>query len=710
MKKNYFFAFLLTFLISTVFSQDLLISGIIDGPLPGGNPKGIELYVVNDIADLSIYGIESTTNGAAAAGVEYNFPTDAVTAGTYIYLATEETDFNQYLGVTPQYTSNVISVNGDDTVILYKNDVIEDTIGRIGEDGTGTDWDHLDGWAYRKDGKGPNATFDPNEWTFSGANALDGCQKSDNSGTNTECSSVFPVGTYSATASTEPKLTISSPANDSTIDYTDTATVKFSVDNFNVASGGSGDGYIKWKLDGVDQADKFDTDDITFSTTAGTTYTVYIELVDNSGNALATPINATVMFTIGFPCDLQLETITRSCVTETAGIDKYSVSITFTGGGTSTYTLTTDNGTIGGDNPSTETTGTITISDIDEGTNISFKAVGDSTNSSCDLTRNVNSPTCKALPFTESFDYTDGAVLTDQPDWEITSNSGDDIVVAAGNLEYTGLKESTGNKIVFSEAGKDIARRFTDVSTGTIYTSFLFKVTAFQTGSSPDTTDGGYFAILANNNSFQTRVWVRPNPDTTGTTYDIGFGPESSNPPFSSSTYNLNDVLLIVTSYNMDTKEINLWVNPDAASFEGTIPSATLTATDPDSTPPASLNTFILRQDSNRETPTIEIDELRIGKTWADVTPKGSTASVNESEIKGFFVFPNPVNGDNFTITTALRENLNVKVYNILGREVLSTKLTSTNRNVNVANLSTGVYLLKVVENGKTATKKLVIR
>jgi plastocyanin len=45
---------------------DLLISGVFDGPLPGGQPKGIELYVINDIADLSVYGVGSANNGGGS--------------------------------------------------------------------------------------------------------------------------------------------------------------------------------------------------------------------------------------------------------------------------------------------------------------------------------------------------------------------------------------------------------------------------------------------------------------------------------------------------------------------------------------------------------------------------------------------------------------------------------------------------------------------
>ncbi|MGY8908324.1 MAG: hypothetical protein ACKVIG_00450, partial [Flavobacteriales bacterium] len=241
MKKNYLFTLLLTIIISSItFGQDLLITGAIDGPLPGGFPKGIELYAVNEITDLSIYGLESTTNGAASAGQEYTFPADNIAAGTYIYIGNTGADsassFAQYLGVTPQYLDGVMSINGDDTVILYKNGIKEDLLGRIGEDGSDKDWDHLDGWAYRISGKGPNSTFVASEWTFSGANALDGCDKSDDSGTNAECGSVFPVGTYTAVASTTPE--ISAIGDDESFDYFEgfgpSAEQEFTIEGINL--------------------------------------------------------------------------------------------------------------------------------------------------------------------------------------------------------------------------------------------------------------------------------------------------------------------------------------------------------------------------------------------------------------------------------------------------------------------------------------------
>jgi hypothetical protein len=47
---------------------------LIDGPLYGGTPKAIELYVYEDIVDLSIFGVGSANNGGGTDGEEFTFP------------------------------------------------------------------------------------------------------------------------------------------------------------------------------------------------------------------------------------------------------------------------------------------------------------------------------------------------------------------------------------------------------------------------------------------------------------------------------------------------------------------------------------------------------------------------------------------------------------------------------------------------------------
>ena len=41
----------------------LTLTGVIDGPLPGGTPKALELYANCNVADLSQYGLGSANNG-----------------------------------------------------------------------------------------------------------------------------------------------------------------------------------------------------------------------------------------------------------------------------------------------------------------------------------------------------------------------------------------------------------------------------------------------------------------------------------------------------------------------------------------------------------------------------------------------------------------------------------------------------------------------
>ncbi len=170
----------------------LAITGIIDGPLSGGVPKAIEFFALEDIADLSVYGVEAANNGAASTGAEFTFPAVAVTAGTYIYLASEIAGFTSYFGKAPDYTSSVANINGDDAIVLFESGVAVDAFGTVGQDGTGTAWDHLDGWAYRAPGSLPSAVFDASQWNFSGIDALDGTTSNDTA------SKPFPLGTYAA--------------------------------------------------------------------------------------------------------------------------------------------------------------------------------------------------------------------------------------------------------------------------------------------------------------------------------------------------------------------------------------------------------------------------------------------------------------------------------------------------------------------------------
>jgi hypothetical protein len=76
--------------------------------------------------------------------------------------------------------------------------------------------------------------------------------------------------------------------------------------------------------------------------------------------------------------------------------------------------------------------------------------------------------------------------------------------------------------------------------------------------------------------------------------------------------------------------------------------------------------------------------------------------------IEGLSIYPNPVTGNVLNITSAANLDMNVAVFDIVGKQVINTKVI--NNTLNVSSLNAGVYIVKVTEDGKTATRKLVVR
>ncbi len=84
-----------------------------------------------------------------------------------------------------------------------------------------------------------------------------------------------------------------------------------------------------------------------------------------------------------------------------------------------------------------------------------------------------------------------------------------------------------------------------------------------------------------------------------------------------------------------------------------------------------------------------------------------SLANDTFSAIAGLSVYPNPVKNGNLFITSDSNNAKTVVIYDIIGKQVVNTSIT--NQPVNVASLKAGIYIVKITEDGKTATRKLVI-
>jgi|GEM_PF-401501 hypothetical protein len=76
--------------------------------------------------------------------------------------------------------------------------------------------------------------------------------------------------------------------------------------------------------------------------------------------------------------------------------------------------------------------------------------------------------------------------------------------------------------------------------------------------------------------------------------------------------------------------------------------------------------------------------------------------------INGLTMYPNPLSGNTLFLTSTANASMSVQIFDILGKEVV--KADVVNNTVNVSKLTAGVYVVKITEEGKTATRKLVIK
>lgn len=93
-----------------------------------------------------------------------------------------------------------------------------------------------------------------------------------------------------------------------------------------------------------------------------------------------------------------------------------------------------------------------------------------------------------------------------------------------------------------------------------------------------------------------------------------------------------------------------------------------------------------------------------VARSLADVTLSSSSFNA----IDGLTMYPNPLNGNTLFVTSTANAAMTVQIFDVLGKEVLKSNVV--NSAVPVSGLTAGVYIVKITEEGKTATRKLVIQ
>jgi hypothetical protein len=379
-------------------------------------------------------------------------------------------------------------------------------------------------------------------------------------------------------------------------------------------------------------------------------------------------------------CPLVITITSVTCDTQTTGAtsDTYTIVASFTGGGTETYVPTVVGGTIdvaNSDDPSTSVTGTIIVNAV-EGTDVVYTI----TSANCNIQDSVISPVC-----------------------EPSSNVADIATLRQGTLGAT-----------YTLTGE----------------AFL---TYQQTFRGQKYIQDATAAILIDDNDGNITTTYAVGDGITGITGELSefngvmqFIPESDPGAATSTGNNLTIQTVTIADFNANSEdyesELIAFLNVSLTDADGTVTFATGTNyVISNGSETTTMRTQFFDADYiGQVIPTNQLSNI-VGiasqfDNGTDVTPQIFPRDSNDFEanllassntLTNVSIYPNPSNTGLVTIETASNEAAAVEVYNLLGKQVISQTLT--NSTLNVANLSSGVYLVKVSVEGKSATKKLVI-
>ena len=382
-------------------------------------------------------------------------------------------------------------------------------------------------------------------------------------------------------------------------------------------------------------------------------------------------------------CDLSLSSPTAVCDAITAGVDTYTATINFTGGGTGTFTVTADSGTVdltAGD-PTTNATGTITITGIVEGTDVIINVTDGGI---CDVDYTVNAVSCipaLTLPLSESFTYSDGSLV--------------------GNSSWEHTGGSTGNLLVVSEKAvvqhgtpdEDLFLPFTPVS-GSIYFAFDFFVLDQENPISG--TDNEYFAHLKND-GYGYAAKIDIVPPSAGGDFSVGIATlaNTANSTWATDLV-FNTDYRVTVKYDQVNNTTDLWIDATAetdVSISGEIPTSS----------PIAVESFGLRQSDSSTNEGILIDNLTIAQTFSETLSSNTVSTMTD-----FNLYPNPAKSGFVNISSTGSESVQATIFDILGKQVLNASVA--NGRLNVSTLNTGVYIVKLTQGAATTTKKLIIQ
>ncbi len=388
-------------------------------------------------------------------------------------------------------------------------------------------------------------------------------------------------------------------------------------------------------------------------------------------------------------CDLSITGNDVSCDAVTGGTDPYTATFDFTGGGTSLYTITAEsNGMdVSGDidlsagDPDTDATGTITVNNLSEGNDVTLTIIDAGV---CNLMDTATSPTCEpalTLPLTENFTYTDGS-LVPNGGWANHSGTLGDMMVTSGQV-----------LVQHGTPSEDANLAFTPVA-GNLY--FGIDVTVNDPGGPISGADNEYFAHFKDSGfGFFGRLDIVAPIGGGDFTFGISTDTSTAQATWATDlTYGVT--YRVIVRYDQDNNIAEMWV-------DATLESDTSILGTDQADPGNSIESFALRQSDSAENEGVLVDNLVVSQNFSD-----TTLSTNNFETTAFGIYPNPNSNGVLNISVSNGETFKVAIYDLLGKEVISEDVT--NNTLDISNLRSGLYLVKLSQGNSTATKKLIIK
>jgi hypothetical protein len=89
-----------------------------------------------------------------------------------------------------------------------------------------------------------------------------------------------------------------------------------------------------------------------------------------------------------------------------------------------------------------------------------------------------------------------------------------------------------------------------------------------------------------------------------------------------------------------------------------------------------------------------------------DIGSHTSTLSANDAIFNTYKMYPNPTNGNTLYFKTT--KDINIKIYNAIGQIVKSENISENKNNIDISNLSKGIFIIKINFGSTNISKKLI--